>query len=140
MSDWLERTLKGVSAENAVAAFEQAFARVWARARVTLGDVTLGAIGDRVIYTAAERFPMLECLSLVANGLDCTGLRRQAAPENAEELRQAMRFVLVEFLSVLGDLTAEVLTPALHAALSNAASVQGGVPGAEDKVNRGAKS
>jgi hypothetical protein len=37
------------------------------------------------------------------------------------ELRRGIRFVLTEFLTVLGNLTAEILTPELHAALSNVA-------------------
>ncbi len=37
------------------------------------------------------------------------------------QLRAAVRFVLVEFLSVLGVLTAEILTPALHAELARLA-------------------
>ena len=35
------------------------------------------------------------------------------------ELVEGIRFVLVEFLTVLGNLTAEILTPELHSELSN---------------------
>jgi hypothetical protein len=35
------------------------------------------------------------------------------------ELVAGIRFVLVEFLTVLGNLTAEILTSELHAELSN---------------------
>jgi hypothetical protein len=34
-------------------------------------------------------------------------------------LREAIQFVLVELLTVVGNLTAEILTPALHSELSN---------------------
>jgi hypothetical protein len=40
---------------------------------------------------------------------------------DAIELREAIRFVLVELLTVLGNLTAEILTPALHAEISRVA-------------------
>ena len=44
-----------------------------------------------------------------------------------------MRFVLVEFLTVLGNLTAEILSPALHAELAREA--EDSSDGASD-VNR----
>ena len=36
-----------------------------------------------------------------------------------------MRFVLVEYLTVLGSLTADVMTPGLHSELSNATPTVG---------------
>ncbi len=46
------------------------------------------------------------------------GLRESLGVIPPEELTGAIRFVLVEFLSVIGHLTAEILTPALHAQLA----------------------
>ena len=84
---------------------------IGSRAQQTLGEVTLGAIVDRVLYTARERHPSLGGLSLEATGFVFD------EPQSAEPL-DGLRFVVIELLSVLGSLTAEILTPALHAALS----------------------
>jgi hypothetical protein len=118
----------GASSEELVRAFDQAFGAMWRRAQLTLGDVTLTAIVDRVLYNAIERFPHLAPLSLEAGGIRCEELLRGAAAVPRQELAAGIRFVLLEFLTVLGNLTAEVLTPALHTALSRA------TPGAESIV------
>ena len=100
-------------------AFERAFGALWRRALRTLGDVTLTAILDRVLTSATEKFPALVPLKVdAASGLRFDELR--ASPPRGP-LAEALRFVLVEFLTVLGYLTAEVLTPFLHAELSKVA-------------------
>jgi len=116
---WMERATKGLSPERLVHAFEQAFGALWKRALRTLGPVTLAAIVDRVLSTAAERFPLFAGLEIGATGVDCRELRERAGSQH--DLADGIRFVLVEYLTVLGSLTAEVLTPALHAELSNLA-------------------
>jgi PAS domain S-box-containing protein len=61
---------------------------------------------------------MMSALGVDATGLHGEGLRARAASLPIDQLSSAMRFVLVEFLTVVGDLTAEILTPELHAALA----------------------
>lgn len=85
---------------------------------MTLGEVTLDALFDRVLSTAAETYPFLASVSLEADGLRCEGLREKAKDIPREELLAALRFVLLELLTVVGNLTAEILSPALHDALS----------------------
>lgn len=120
MNAWFERGVRGSSPDRLLDAFEHAFAAMWRRAQMTLGDVTLTAIVDRVVHAASERYPLLAGLQLEATGLRCDGLRRPAASMRSSQLEEGVRFVLVEFLTVLGNLTDEILTPALHDELSGA--------------------
>ncbi|MGA9523514.1 MAG: hypothetical protein WBV82_18775 [Myxococcaceae bacterium] len=114
----MEGAANGLPPERLILAFEQALDSLWRRAHQPLGEVTLAAIVDRVLYTAAEQYPILAPLKIDANGLRWQELRERAANMHDEQLTDAIRFVLVEFLTVLGNLTAEILTPSLHAALS----------------------
>lgn len=120
---WLSRVANGLSHEQLVVAFERAFSALWARAHETLGEVTLAAIADRVLHNAGERYPILVGVELASAGLDCRELRTRAEVLSRDQLVSGIRFVLVEFLRVLGKLTAEILTLPLHAELS------GGVDG-----------
>ena len=129
---WMERAAKEAPPERLFDAFERAFGAMWRRARVTLGDVTLTAILDRVLYTAAERFPLLSPLEADATGLRSDKFRQRAGSVHPDQLREGIRFILVEFLTVLGNLTAEVLTPALHSELARIAA-EDAVPGEEAK-------
>jgi len=134
---WFERTAQGLPVEQLVAAFEAAFTALWGRAHQTLGDVTLSAIIDRVLYIAAERHPVTSVLELGATGVRWDAFRQRAAALPAEQLALGMRFVLLEFLSVLGKLTGEVLSAPLHAALEALAS---GAPRADEAWNSGGSS
>ena len=129
---WMERAAKEAPPERLFDAFERAFGATWRRAHVTLGDVTLMAILDRVLYTAAERFPLLSPLEVDATGLRSDKFRQQGGSLYRDQVGEGIRFILLEFLRVLGNLTAEVLTPALHAELAKAAA-KGAVPGEEAK-------
>jgi hypothetical protein len=115
---WFERTAKGVSVEQLTVEFEAAFTALWRRAHQTLGDVTLAAIIDRVLYVAAEQHPVMSALELDVTGVRWEAFRQRAATLQAEQLVDGVRFVLLEFLTVLGKLTGEVLSAPLHAQLA----------------------
>jgi hypothetical protein len=112
--------------------FEAAFNAVWRRAQLTLGEVTLTAIVNRVLYITSERYPVLADLRLSADGIDCAELNQRLARIARPPLAEGLHFVLVELLTVIGNLTAEILTPALHEALSTVteadACLEPGVP------------
>lgn len=121
---WMARASNGLSPAELLRAFEDGFAALWRRAQKTLGDVTLVAIGDRVLHTMAERSPAFSALKLEATGLRLDEFRERAKGLPNAELADGIRGFLVEFLTVLGNLTAEVLTPALHSELSKLAPAQ----------------
>jgi hypothetical protein len=114
---WMNQAAKGLSSAQLLRVFEQAMSALCQRAYLTLGDVTLTAIVDRVLYNAAEHFPLLEALEQGTRGVNCHRLLNRSFNENDTDLAEGIRFVLVEFLLVVGNLTAEVLTPALHTEL-----------------------
>ena len=119
---WLKRTAKDLSPEVLLQLFETALGALWARTTTTLGEVTLTAIAERVLYNASEKFPLFSSLEVEpTGGIQFRALRARIGSVRASELNDAVRFVLVEFLTVLGNLTAEILTPELHSELSNVA-------------------
>ena len=122
---WMERAAKGLPPEALLEVFEQGFAALWGRANRTLGDVTLMAIVDRVLYVATEQYPFLSALQVEATGLRCEEIRERVKSLPRAELEKGARFVLVEFLTVLGNLTAEILTSALHSELLKVTPEQG---------------
>ncbi|CAN5842276.1 hypothetical protein BH11MYX2_BH11MYX2_10260 [soil metagenome] len=116
VSAWFLRTCAGRPNEALVHAFADAFSVLWARTYLTLGDITLTAIVDRVLHTAAEHYPPLACLAIVESTLELGDMAN--ATTSHDELAEGVQFVLVELLTILGNLTAEILTPTLHAVLS----------------------
>ena len=121
-----------------VALFERALSALWQRAEITLGQVTLTAIVDRVLYTATETHPFLSALKIDQGGVCFDGFRGVGAQH--ADLAQAVHLVLVEFLRVLGHLTDEILTPALHAELSKVTPVGPGAMGGNDDGAQGPRS
>src|SRR2546430_17361477 len=101
----MERAAKEAPPERLFDAFERAFGATWRRAHVTLGDVTLMAILDRVLYTAAERVPLLSALEADATGLRSDKFRHRAGSLHPHQLRDGVRVILVELLALLGELT-----------------------------------
>jgi len=124
---WFERVVHLNSAEALIHAFERVFAALWERSHLTLGEVTLTAITERVLHTATERYPVLASIEITTSGLRCQSLRTQQGL-HLGEVTEGIRFVLVEFLTVLGNLTAQILTPALRSELSNDHAVEDPAP------------
>ena len=116
---WLEANTLGAATEELCNLLERALNALWQRTKVTLGEVTVIAIVDRVLYNAAERFPFFASISVEPGvGFRSEGLRERTDVQDSAMLIAGTRFVLVEFLTVLGNLTADILTPELHEALA----------------------
>jgi hypothetical protein len=118
---WLERAAPGgsQSLEGLLRLFEAALSALWSRTKTTLGEVTLSAIAERVLHNASETFPFLASFEVdPKDGIQCGDLRERRDALRDAELKEGLRFVLVEFLTVIGNLTAEILTPELHAELT----------------------
>ena len=117
VDSWLERIGSQVSATSLLRLFDQAMDAVWARANPVLGEITIGAIADRVIWKSVEHYDFLSSLKLGKTGISSAGLENQASTVEVPLLREGLRFTLVEFLTVIGTLTGDILTPPLQAEL-----------------------
>jgi hypothetical protein len=138
---WLDEAAKSPTSlppAQLVSLFERAMGALWQRAHVTLGEVSLSAIVGRVLYTASEQYPILSTLKIEGTGIRFDEFR-QGAVEQDGDLPEVARFVLVEFLTVLGNLTDEILTPALHAELARVALEEPGTLGGDDEGATGAR-
>lgn len=115
---WMDRVAQDATAEEVVQALDRGFAALWQRTHQTLGEITLTAIADRVLVSASERHPVLSALKIRPTGLSCNQLRQKARGLPPGPLQEGVRFLLVELLTVVGNLTADIITPSLHGELA----------------------
>ncbi len=118
---WMRASAAGLPPEQLLALFERALTALWQRASRTLGEVTLGAIFDRVLHDVAEDHPVVSALEVGPSGVRFGAL----AKGGLDDLHGAIERTLVELLTVIGNLTADILTPGLHAALSSVSRADG---------------
>jgi hypothetical protein len=120
---WLTRERNSApGSDYLVASLSVGLRALWDRARPALGEVTLGAIFRRAVESARRRHPELSPLDVTVSD---RGALEVAPPSLARgDLTAGARFLLVELLHVLARLSSNVLTPALHAALSKASADQ----------------
>jgi len=131
---WLSDAEKSADADEWVPLFEQAFGAIWERVRPTLSEVTLGAVADRALHHSREKFPLLAAVRILDNGIMFENLKREVKGGGGQ-VREALRTLLVEFLTIVGALSGEILTPALHDALRR--SDHPPAAGAEAESSRG---
>ena len=117
VEEWWVKRASGLPPVQVVALFDLALSALWRRARRTLGEITLSAIVERVLATSSELHPLLAGIRLDHGRISSEELRRRAADLSEETLRAAFSAVLTDWLTVIGNLTAEILTPALREAL-----------------------
>ena len=124
VEQWLEDAAADLPAPRLIALLELALATLWVRANRTLGEVTLGAIVDRVLYLASERYPFLAISRSAADPVRFE-VHQLGAVQHDKRLRDVIGFVVAELIGVLGNLTDEILTPGLLEALDDIAFADG---------------
>ncbi|ATB44390.1 hypothetical protein CYFUS_009877 [Cystobacter fuscus] len=110
--------------------FERALDALWHRAHMSLGEMTLMAIVDRVLHQGGEKFPHLSLLKVETSGVHFGELRHAIRDLDGALLEDSLVFLVYELLRVFGTLTGEILTPGLHAELRKVRvpASQGGKP------------
>lgn len=111
---WLEKNAKNSSPEELIHLFEKATHAVCERALVTLSGITLEVVLDRVLHQSKEDFPYLAEVRAETIKVNFSGLLAKIDSCKSDALLAALRHLLVELLTVLGNITAEVLTAPLH--------------------------
>ncbi|MGZ6442268.1 MAG: hypothetical protein ACXWRU_19585 [Pseudobdellovibrionaceae bacterium] len=110
---WVSRNAKDLSAKERPHLYAKAIQAIERRSLNTLSSVTVLVIVDRAIHETKENFPLLTQVKSEAEGIDFSALFDKP-DTNYEELECALRALLIELLSVLGNITADVLTVPLH--------------------------
>ncbi|MBC7660432.1 MAG: hypothetical protein H7249_12095 [Chitinophagaceae bacterium] len=83
---------------------------------ITLGEVTLSAIVDRVLLNARRAFPWIGSFSVRSDELVLDAMSIQGLTDS--ELEAGIRRVLEELIKVIDSLTGGALTPQLFDVLS----------------------
>jgi hypothetical protein len=110
--------------ERVLDCLEECLCAIWMRARVCLGGATLKTLFDRVLNQATPRWPHLNFAEVTCSGIRFD--RTCAALEQASDLALVESFthVLRELVTLLGNLSGQVLAQPLRAAVE-AANVSG---------------
>jgi hypothetical protein len=117
VSAWRDGKAGSLSPEALVDLYERALDALWRRAHMSLGEITLMAIVERVLHQGTEQFSHLAALKVESSGVHFAELRQAASTLDGALLDGSLAFLVTELLRVLGTLTGEILTPGLHAEL-----------------------
>jgi hypothetical protein len=101
-------------ADQLVQLFGCAIQAIEKRSLVTLSSITVSVVVDRALHESKENFPILSEITTGPKGLNLDALHEMGTHHTSEELREALRCLLVELLNVLGNITADILTIPLH--------------------------
>jgi hypothetical protein len=114
---WIAKSSKGLPPDQLVKLFEQAFTALWHRSRLTISTITLVAIMDRTLFNSTEHFPVLLALKVDKAGLSFDEFRKQSHL-GEKDLIEAFQCLLIEFLTITGSISGEIVTPYLYDELS----------------------
>jgi signal transduction histidine kinase len=111
---WLEQATKGLPAKRLADIFGNALKTISKKASYTLNRITLMAIFKRVLFRCREKYPLLENIKVDSNGISIEQFSIQFDKEDPAELFKAFRYLFQELFSILGNLTANIVTTSLQ--------------------------
>lgn len=130
---WLEYAAKDAPAEALPGLFEAAWSALWRRSENAVGAIVLESIARLIHADVAARYPFLSTLDLGSAEVDCNPILESAGALEKSRLREALAFTLAEFITAIGDLTDQILTPGLYAELSRLSPGFAAAPAVQEK-------
>lgn len=119
---WEEKNTKDLRDEQLTQVYGSAFQAIERCCLATLSRVTINVVIDRVLHLGSEKFPILSLVEIDLSGFSLKGLIQNIKNYKTEEIKEAFSYLLVEFLTVIGNITSDVLTASLHKALMKVTS------------------
>ena len=114
----MEHAAKEVPSSALLVLFEEAWRALWRRSESAVGEVALESISQLIRANAVEKYPFLSPLILNGPEVSYKALLGSLEELDKNQLQEGLGLMLVEFLSVIGDLTDQLLTPGLYEVLS----------------------
>lgn len=114
IKEWEKTAALNISKSKHKLIFQLAIVKILKRANHTLSSVTLKAINERVLHQCIEKYPVLSIIQLHSFEMIFDNFNINTNNYSEEEQIEALRFLLTDELSVLGRITADILTAPLH--------------------------
>ncbi|MBC7537895.1 MAG: HAMP domain-containing histidine kinase [Bacteriovorax sp.] len=111
---WLEQAARGLPSEGLACLFGDTLKNLSKRASLTLNKNTLMAIFKRVIYRCGEKYPVLSGLKVESFGIPSDQFSIQFSQVDPSELKEAFGFLITELITILSNLTADILPASLE--------------------------
>jgi len=119
---WEDKNTTDLRDEQLIQVYASAFHAIESCCLATLSRVTISIVTDRVLHLGSEKHPILSLVTIEPSGLSLKGVVQNIKNYKTEELRGALSYLLVEFLTVIGNITSDVLTQSLHKELMKVTS------------------
>lgn len=119
---WEEQNTKGLRSEQLIQLYGTAFGAIERRCLATLSSVTINVVIDRVLHLGLKKHPFFSLVTIEPSGLSLKGLTQKNENYKIEELRDGLGYLLLEFLTVIGNITSDVLNESLHKELMEVTS------------------
>lgn len=116
---WEEKNTKGLQDEQLIHLYGAGFDAIEKRCLATLSNVTINVVLDRILHEGIEKYPVLKGVILKSSGISLKAFNEKNKYFKTEELIEALSYLLVELLTVIGNITSDVLTSSLHKELIN---------------------
>lgn len=95
--------------EEVLDIYEDLLSTIWNRIVPTLGRVTVSAIMERALALTEETYPVLGHLQVTDEGISFAVLHQRIGEEEGEEIREALKELVANFIDILAMLTGDIL-------------------------------
>lgn len=114
---WIEREARVVPHEQVIPILKLGLQKVWDHARLTVSAVTLMAVSDRAVFNATKHHKFLSTLIIQKGGFSFEKFDSEQQITQ-RELLEGFQVLIARFITIIGKLTADVLTNDLCQELS----------------------
>lgn len=118
VDEWISKSVVGLEQVDQARVFASAILAIENRILLTLSSITWKAILERALSQSIEQHPLLSGIKVEAHGLSIAGLLPTLQSEQTNQVIESFRFFIIELMTIVGNLTAEVLSEPLYRVLS----------------------
>lgn len=116
---WIKEVVPGLDSQQLIEVFDLGLSAVFNRAGINISMFALSTIFDRALYIGTEKFSFLSTIKVSSDGIDISEFARISHNLPEQELIDAFRYLMSEFIWILIRLTNGVLSESLFSELAS---------------------
>lgn len=100
--------------EELISIYEDMITSIWLKAKVMIGEVTIGSLMETAIHEASSKYHFMQEIEVLPRGINIDKFRGSCESESLQDIKAGFENLITNLFTIVASLTGDVILQALN--------------------------